>query len=113
MQGFVGRIAYVDRIGGVDGMPVEDAAMFMQAGDGTPARKPAELVSLQPRILGGMQVIQQRPQRLGQARQHGVSGAGVHVSMPLQARHQLHHALQRQHDEQQRQDGGAGSVQQR
>ena len=38
--------------------------------------------------------------------------AGMQVARPLHGRHQLHHALQGEHDDQQRQQGGARSVQQ-
>jgi hypothetical protein len=61
-------------------------------------------------------MVQQGAQRLDQACQHSVMPsrrADMHMRVPLEAGNELHHTLERQDDEQQHQDGGARSMEQR
>ena len=115
----VGWIAHADRIVGVGPVPVVDAIVLVQP-DGRPlADAPEVLVHGKPGILGGMQPVQhvmqgledprdQHRHRMRLARHH----TSVEMSRPLDAGHELHDAVQGQHDQQQHQDAHAGSVQQ-
>mmetsp|Transcript_15244 Transcript_15244/g.42004 ORF Transcript_15244/g.42004 Transcript_15244/m.42004 type:complete len:107 (+) Transcript_15244:2936-3256(+) len=100
-------------------VPVVDAIMLVQPGRRPLADAPEVLVHGKPGLLGGMQPVQHVMQGLEDPRgQHRnrmrltPHRSGVEMSRPLDARHELHHAVQGQHDQQQHQDAHAGSLQQ-